>query len=208
MQAIRPASSDLPGRACRHFACRWMTLIASDLPSVVEFFRSAVTHPGLSDTNLMMLSTLWGLSRLPRRRGAPDFPVEIGFTASMARDLYPDCLPGFSVSFRPSRFTGQVSANASFHNGARDDDDRPSKTSAATFGHLCQRLFIVIRERNGVSTFPGVPATARRPNTRQFLNQLPFSSVKIPPRSRPNLDDPTTSPSRSAATANACSGRT
>lgn len=198
MQGNWPASSDLPGPSLSPFRMPMDDFDRFQICHLSSNFSVGSYAPRPVDTNLMMLSTLgaWLDSR-----GAwepPGLSVEEWVhRASMARDHYVRIVyRGFLFPFGHRVSLVKVSERK-FHNGARDDDDQPTiENVSGNTAYLRQRLFIVIRERERRFDLPAYQQLHDGANTRQFLNQLPFSSVKILTQVTPNLDDPTTSPSK------------
>jgi hypothetical protein len=142
-------------------------------------------------TNLLLLSSLGGWLDA---RGAWDPPglsvEEWVHRATMGRDHYVRVVyKGFLYPFGHRVALIKVSERK-FHNGRSNTPVR-----AGNPAYLRQRMFIIVRERER-SFADGQLRSAD--GKRAFQRQLPFHQVRILTEVTPNLDPPTTTPSRIA----------
>ncbi len=197
MQRDFPASSALPAPSLQPFRMPMDDFDRFQISHLSSNFSLNGYYPEAVDTNLMMLTALGGWLDSRGAWEPPGLSVEEWVhRASMGRDHYVRIVyRGFLYPFGHRVSLVKVSERK-FHNGAKDDDGLPTiENVTGNTAYLRQRLFIVIRERERRFDLNNYAQLQNLAGDRRYINQLPFSKVRILTQVTPNLDKPTESPS-------------
>lgn len=199
MNGAWPASADLPDPSTSPFRMPMDDFDRFQITHASSNFSRRAYTPEPVDTQMMMLTALGGWLDSRGAWEPPGMSIEEWVhRASMARDHYVRIVYRGVTYPCGHRFSLVKISERKFHNGARGTEDRDGdglgdptiEQKPGNPAYLRQRLFLVPRERERRYDDPAYQSLSDKANTRLFMHQFPFSSVRILTQVTPNLDPP------------------